>query len=366
MSSGRWIEDLPVVDIHCHLFDLTVQEHAPEKRMSLSLHEMPREDLASSMVYLRLINELASWLGTSPEQAWETRMARARSDYRAYVRDLLGRIPFDAMVVDTGYKPAEVNVGDFRSLVPCRVDFIFRLESVLDRLWQERVPLADAEAQVAAAIDADDRSHGIIGLKTIIGYRTGLAIRNVDRRDAQDALSSGDEKTYRDYFFLFLLDQCRRRGLPLQVHSGFGESNIYLERANPLFLKPLLDSGRADGVKILLLHAGFPYAFETGYLVAAFPNLYAEFSEVTPFAWLETDRALRSLLAMAPTRKIMFGSDGFILPESHWLGARIGKARLGALLDGLVGEGALTAAQAEQVAVDILAHNGRRFYGMNA
>ena len=365
-STSLDLAGVPLVDGHCHLFDLSAQERAPEEVLSLSLERQDPGDLRATLVHHRLLNELADLLGCEPEQAWSLRMQQARRDYPGHLRRLFSDVNLDTLLIDTGYKPAAVDLDAFRRTAPCRVHYMFRLESVLDGLWQARTPLPEAEERVDAAVaEAVDRLH-VVALKTIIGYRTGLAVGDVDRAEAERALVGGDEKTYRDYFFLRLLDACRRFRLPLQVHSGFGESNIYVERNNPLLLKPLLESGRAAGVPVILLHGGHPYAFEAGYMTAMFPNVFVEFSEVTPFAWPEMPRTLRALFSMAPTTRIMYGSDGFVLPETHWLGARIARAEVARLLGAWVEEGALRASQAERIARDVFCDNARRVYGLGS
>ncbi len=52
------------------------------------------------------------------------------------------------------------------------------------------------------------------------------------------------------------------------------------------------------------------------------PNVYAELSLSNLFAPLGTADRLARLLELAPREKVLAGSDGHHLPETHWFGCR--------------------------------------------
>jgi predicted TIM-barrel fold metal-dependent hydrolase len=45
---------------------------------------------------------------------------------------------------------------------------------------------------------------------------------------------------------------------------------------------------------------------------------------ITPYAVLALKNALLEILEFAPANRIMFGSDGVIIPETYWLGVTQG------------------------------------------
>lgn len=73
-------------------------------------------------------------------------------------------------------------------------------------------------------------------------------------------------------------------------------------------------------------------------------------------------QALLNILSLAPLNKVMYGSDGFILPEVYWSGALGGREELGWVLDDLVRRDSLGRGEALAVAADILHGTARRLY----
>ena len=101
------------------------------------------------------------------------------------------------------------------------------------------------------------RAAGYVGLKSIIAYRTGLAVGTPRRADAaprvrplraearaRDGRIRLAAKPLTDYLLLLALDAAARQALPLQLHTGFGDSDLDLLEANPLLLRPLLEERR--------------------------------------------------------------------------------------------------------------------------
>ena len=63
--------------------------------------------------------------------------------------------------------------------------------------------------------------------------------------------------------------------LPVQFHVGYGDSDVDLDRCNPLLLTPLLRAIQPTGVPVMLLH-NYPYQREAGYLAQVFPHVYVD------------------------------------------------------------------------------------------
>jgi predicted TIM-barrel fold metal-dependent hydrolase len=111
------------------------------------------------------------------------------------------------------------------------------------------------------------------------------------------------------------------RQMPVQVHTGFGDSEIRLSEAHPLLLEELLLTPEGTGPPIVLIHGSFPYHEEAAYLAATRTNVHVDFSLFNLFVpGRLADRLLR-LVELTPTAKLLAGTDGFALPEMHWFGA---------------------------------------------
>ena len=272
------------------------------------------------------------------------------------------------MLVDLGYKPAEVNLADFESLVPARVYYMFRMESVLDDLWKElaggRIDFRQVEESYLAALDQALAAPNLVAVKSIIGYRTGLAVEPVGR--VQMIAAPPSEKNFRDYFLLQTLAKLKTRGLPLQLHAAFGESNIDIRRNHPALLKNLLDHPDYRLIRIVLVHGGYPHCFEAGYLASVYPNLYVDISEMFPFVPRGALRGLRDIFDMCPFSKVLYGSDGFIVPEIHWLGAKMVKDALAQLFTEYLDAGLVDSDLAYRMARMVFAENAQILYGLES
>jgi predicted TIM-barrel fold metal-dependent hydrolase len=118
--------------------------------------------------------------------------------------------------------------------------------------------------------------------------------------------------------------------------------------------------------RVLLVHSGFPYHREAAYIANVLPRVSLDISEGIPFAGHAAVDIIRDVLAMAPLNKVCYGSDGYTLPEINFTSAKLGKQALAKVLDDLVAESMLSAADAQHAAGMILAGNARELYGLQA
>ncbi len=70
-------------------------------------------------------------------------------------------------------------------------------------------------------------------------------------------------------------------------------------------------------------------------------------------------------LSQAPTTKILAGTDGHSIPETHWWGAVVWKESLSQALSSLVNSRYLSAVQAEEIAAHLLHGNARTLYHLD-
>src|SRR5204863_3926217 len=120
------------------------------------------------------------------------------------------------------------------------------------------------EAGVVRKRAASARGDGFVALKTIAAYRGGL-----DRvGDAVVAALEANEDS--------------GSPLPLQVHAGFGDSDLHLQRADPSYLKPLVE--RFAATPFVLLHC-YPFVREAGWLAHVYPNVWLDLSLTIPHVW---------------------------------------------------------------------------------
>lgn len=116
--------------------------------------------------------------------------------------------------------------------------------------------------------------------------------------------------------------------VPVGVHMGIGPPNSPFEccpkfRAslgNPLLLEEVLV--RHPKLRLSLMHAGYPYLDQSIALMQMYPQVYADLSVIN---WIipraEFHRYLESLMRAGFGKRLMFGSDQMVWPES--IGAAI-------------------------------------------
>ena len=368
---------VPVLDHHCHAL-LRPGALAPavfQQFFTESLDPTVRTwDVPATVFFRRALRELAGFLGCAPSVDAVLRARAAAGD------GLAGRMLRDAnilvLLVDLGYQVGEMaTLEELRARLPCRIHSILRLETLAQELILRHARFdAVVDAFVAAVEGA--RAAGHVGLKSIIAYRTGLAVGNPSRAEATRAFGPLRAKARRegrsrlaakpvtDYLLRVALDVAARQALPVQFDTGFGDSDVDLLQSNPLLLRPLLEDRHFAAVPFVLLHAAYPYVRELSYLASLYPNVHLDLGLAIPHVASDLPAVVRQALSLAPTSRVLFSSDASALPELYWLAARWGRRALGTVLEELVEDGALGADEALAVAGDILGRNAARLYGV--
>src|SRR5262249_57532054 len=109
-----------------------------------------------------------------------------------------------------------------------------------------------------------------------------------------------------DYLLRLALDAAARQTLPVQFHTGFGDTDVDLLQANPLLLRPLLETRRFASVPFVLLHAAYPYVRELSYLASVYPNVYLDLGLAIPHVASDLPAVDRQPLTLPPTPPLLF------------------------------------------------------------
>ncbi|HEU4785108.1 MAG TPA: amidohydrolase family protein, partial [Ktedonobacterales bacterium] len=280
------------------------------------------------------------------------------------------------LLIDQRYPAAELLMpdADVAALAGCRVGAFLRLENLMQELIVAHDTLDGVIEALHAAL-ADMRAQGYVGLKSIVAYRTGLAIRWWDRPEAeasfaqarQEAATQGylrlQHKPLLDTLLHVAFTEAARQELPVQFHTGYGDTDADMLLANPLHLRAVLEHRPYRGMQVVLLHECYPYTRQGGYLAAVYEHVYLDLSYGIPFlSYIEMVAFTRAALGVAPTSKLLYSSDAVGIPELHWISARDGRRILGQALGESVAYGELTIAEAETAARAILHDNAVRLY----
>jgi uncharacterized protein len=373
------LSPLPVLDHHCHSL---LRRQTPFSQVEFQSFfseggdETIRARHVPNTIYFRwAIKELARFLGCDATTE-AVLAARAAVPPHAWAGRLFRDANIPILLVDYGFQSGDTLTHDeLRAHLPCRIHPILRLETMAqDLIVQHESFDRMVEAYVAAVEGA--RAAGYVGLKSVIAYRTGLAISPPDRGEparvfaAVKARSRSDgfvrlaDKALNDHLVLLALAVAEQQQLPVQFHTGFGDADLDLLWANPLHMRSLFESGRYRRVPFVLLHAGYPYVRELGYLASLYANVYADVGLAIPFVTVDIPALWSQLLGLTATSKVLFSTDAYSIPDIYWLAARWGRWGLARALQGATACGALTEAEALDSAQAILGGNAARLYGV--
>jgi hypothetical protein len=375
---GLDLGGIPIVDNHCH----SLLREQPRDDAAFRIHltesyfpEVARDHVQTSIFYRRALLELAALLDCQPTPE-AVHAARRERGIEWLTREIATRANFKAWLVDTGYgADTTYSLDELRTLAPVRIEEVLRLEPLIERLILESTSSFEAFVDAYRAAISDLRSRGIVGMKSVIAYRTGLHIRDVARGDAAAAFGEvGDagrragvlrieSKPLLDHLIVIAVEEAARQGIPIQFHTGLGDPDLDLTLVDPAALR-LLFSERFRAAPIVLLHTGYPYVRSLAYVAAMFPNVYADMGETILFAAGEATGIYRELIGLAPASKLLFSTDASLVPELYWIGARVGRQALGRVLDEHIADGVLDEKTALDWAERILWRNSEGVYGL--
>lgn len=374
---AAWSGEL-AVDHHCHpLYPWPADVGALQLRAVFTEAvdpEILREHIPALAAYRDAIRRLAHELGCeATEEA--VLAARARIDPATYANRLLERSATGMLLLDSGYTSGQpFSLDDHAREIRLPQREVVRLETLAERyITSVETPaewLAAVRSGLREAVEA-----GAVGVKTISAYRAGLALRPVDPAELDAAFaelqtrarSGGSRRIAGEALCYSLLadaaEEIARLGVPLQVHSGFGDNDEDLARSNPLGLRPLLVQPRYEGLRLVLLHC-YPFHREAAYLCSVYRNVYMDLSLTIPLAALDGQRAMRETLGLCPWTKVLYASDASRLPEIYFVAAAVHREALAGAFGEFVERGLLSREEAVAAGVQVLSANARRVYNL--
>jgi uncharacterized protein len=273
-------------------------------------------------------------------------------------------------LVDTGYlADGMLGLADMAEVAGTPVTEIVRLESVAEQVAGDGVTAAGFGERFRAALW--QRASRAAGVKSIAGYRYGLDIDPAPPGPAELAAAAGRwlrevESTGRarvtdPVLLRHLLWAGVERGLPVQIHTGFGDPDADLRRCDPLLLRGFLELTRDRGVPVMLLHC-YPFHRQAGYLAQAYPHAYLDVGLAVNHVGARAAGVVGESMELAPFGKLLFSSDAWGPAELHYLGAQLWRRATGTVLRQWVEAGDWSLSDAIRVATMIGTGNARRVY----
>jgi hypothetical protein len=228
---------------------------------------------------------------------------------------------------------------------------------------------------VVQATLAQIKATGGVGIKFNTPYYRDLAFGDTPLADAralyarglvQGSLGTADHKAVQDTIFRVLVTEAGRLDLGVQMHTGVGvRRQFHVAGSNPMLMESVFRD--TPGTRFMLLHGGWPFVKETVALLA-YNNVYTEFSCADIYHYPRTlAQQIREALEWYP-EKLMYGTDAYSdrvfgmlsgLPpkanplhgweEKAWIIDRTGRQGLGIALSGMLQDGQITAARANEL-----------------
>ena len=365
------LDALELVDHHCH---------------GVVDADLTREDFED------LITEGAAWPGISPfdspvgvairrhcaplldlqrhAPAAEYLARRAELGVHEVHRRFLTAARTSTFCVDTGYAPERLTTpAELAGSAGGTAYEVVRLEGVAEAVVARGVEPDDyGDAFRAAALEAVQRP-GVVAVKSVAAYRTGFDLDPARPSDAEvtEAARHWPARGGRlddPVLVRHLLWTAVDLGLPLQLHTGFGDNDIRLHRVDPAHLTDWLHL-TAGTIPVLLLHC-WPYQRQAAYLAAVFEHVYLDVGLTLHYVGPARARAvLEEAMEITPFRKLLYSSDAYGVAEFYCLGALAFRRGLAGLLQARVDADELGLPDALRFAEWAGAHNASRVYGLS-
>lgn len=345
----------PLIDNHAHNVlgrDVaTDYDSYPLESIVSEAHGRAMANASTTLPMIRAMKQLSELYGTSFEDWNELVEARNRcveDDYEGLVqRSLEGT---HTLLLDDLLSEDDVETHNWHDrFTTAATKRIVRIEAVaasllVDLMDYQRKPDETVwglfRQRFLEAIDHAMEDPAVVGFKSVVCYRTGL---DVDPYSAdEDALTASlhrtldsgtrksgyrvEDKPLNDWLVQQTLKsitfkKAARIVKPIQFHTGLGDNDISLVKANPAYLQPLI--AQYQNADIVLLHSAYPFTREAGYLASVYPNVYLDLGEVFPMVSRDgQEKILRQSLEIAPMNRLLWSTDGHFHPETFWLANR--------------------------------------------
>jgi hypothetical protein len=376
------VADQPLVDHHCHG---VIGRDADEVTLEAMLTEgagWPGGSVFDSLAGFAFRRVCPPVLDLPPHAELSDYVTRrAELGATEVSKRFLTAAGLSYVCVDTGFTPEPLtSPAELGGLAGATAREIVRLERVAEDVVAAGVGaggFADAvRSALATRTAAAAGAVGVVGLKSIAAYRTGLDLSPGRPTDTEVSAAAGrwlaagagvptqrpriaDETLQR--FLIWCGVDLR---LPVQFHVGYGDSDVDLHRCNPLLLTPLLRAIQPTGVPVMLLH-NYPYHREAGYLAQVFPHVYVDAGLATHNLGARAPALLAETLELAPYGKFLYSSDAFGLPELYYLSAALFRRALSAFLRAGLDEDPYSERSVVRLTRMLCADNAKRVYQLD-
>lgn len=387
------LQDFQLIDEHCHPFSMEAKKLTKEKLLNLVSIGGPYHEGEEKLTVLHskelilykvIIKELSNYFkidGTEVE-ILEKRNEKAQN-FREYVEELFNNIKIKSMIVDDGFSETlvehplpKVELDKFKQIVSFKVYHVHRIEPIIMYAYKNSKNFEEFISIIEDDLRKSSKKPGFKGFKTITAYRTGLNITWREEEEAKEEYrryknGEGEYSWFgpvlrktREYVIRKVAEFCAKGRHVFQIHTGIGDKDIIFGKCNPKHLFTFLKKEEIRKTRIVLVHGGYPYSSETAWIVNAFPNVFMDLSILIPFGLTNAATRIKQILELAPVSKIFYATDGYSIPELHWIGGILAKKTLARVLTDMIKDEVVDEDEAYKIAKLILTENAEREYNL--
>jgi len=216
-------------------------------------------------------------------------------------------------------------------------------------------------------------SLGVVGMKVSLAYYDrGLDLADPEPGQAEAAfarrggMTADDIRMVRDFGLRHAFDACLRNRLPVVFHTGFlAFGTAHIMGTNPALLTPVFNDPRWRNLTFVILHGGYPYTGETGYLAARCANVAIDFTWLSWLSPVRFKQALGEWLSLVPLTRFVWGSDSGPMPESIAGIDRVSREAIADVLEQSVRDGLMDEARALRFIELCYRENPRRLFRLD-
>lgn len=376
------LKETKAVDVHCHPFvpnknPYNIEEFLDVLSLSVNPDMFKQEQLRTTNsniypgmnMYMQLmIRKLADYYSCPPtlEEVLNKRNNNTKK-FSEYTKKLFEDVNLKGMIVDYGYPVPRISQDDFETTTGFKTLEIYRIEPAMDELRKNSNNFDDFIKSYKSKLKFELEKSHIVGLKSIIAYRSGLDVEGKDYEKAKQQYTDYRKnkklivKELRDYCMHIAMEECASFNKVMHIHTGIGDGEIILQKSSPKLLIDLLRM--YENTKVHLVHGGYPWIEEAGFIVSILPNVYMDISLQNPFSGHGVKRILSQIFEFAPFDKVMFGSDSFAVPEMNWLGVKLFKNDFEEVLNEWVNKDYMDVDMAQEIGEMVLYKNFKAVYG---
>ncbi|CAE6527522.1 unnamed protein product [Rhizoctonia solani] len=376
------IASIPLIDNHAHNVFQTYNpsDDYPREMIVSEATGSALNDSVHSLAHMRMRKQLAQFLDLPSDASWNTVQATAQNrDYETFCRDLVKAAGIQIILFDDGIVNESCHpIAWHNRLTPYPNKRIVRIETLFESIVATVGPEAAFNDFIHAIKKfADDQD--VVGFKSIAAYGSGLDIQPsiVGEYLALHSAPSEMIQFHADndppfrvehpvvvkWLVNTALSFISGRGKPMQFHTGLGDNDIDLIKSDASLLQPLIKA--YPNVPFVLLHSGYPYARQAGYLATVYSNVYLDFGLAIPLLSGSGQRSLvHQLMELCPTNKLLWSSDAAFHPERFYLGALQSRQALSEVLAEYVDRQEIQFEEALGIAKQLFFENSNKLYSL--